>query len=190
MDIYSVTSHVDCQPVISCQRRKSQIRLMTASPITLCARVYPHRIKSRLSRLISRTLDFYKKTLFHTPFLIAWARSHHVLEYRDAQIVFEVDNWFSQLPQGVQRYILPLQSQYAKWYSGQRARPHSELLILLTLCKTKQTNLQRHHMQHHARWRAIWFCPIPGCPSSSKSKEGLVKHLMSKPHCARSGSEV
>ena len=37
-------------------------------------------------------------------------------------------------------------------------------------------------MQHHARWRTIWFCPIPGCPSSSQSKEGLVKHLMSKPH--------
>ena len=37
-------------------------------------------------------------------------------------------------------------------------------------------------MQHHARWRTIWFCPIPGCPSSSSSKEGLVKHLMSKPH--------
>ena len=51
-----------------------------------------------------------------------------------------------------------------------------------SLCKTKQTNLQRHHMQHHARWRSIWFCPIPGCPSSSKSKEGLVKHLFSPPH--------
>ena len=47
------------------------------------------------------------------------------------------------------------------------------------LCKSKQTNLQRHHMQHHARWRTIWFCPIPGCPSSL---EGLVKHLQSRPH--------
>ena len=50
------------------------------------------------------------------------------------------------------------------------------------LCTTKQSNLQRHHMQHHARWRSIWFCPIPGCPSSLSTKEGLVKHLQSRPH--------
>ena len=31
-------------------------------------------------------------------------------------------------------------------------------------------------MQHHARWRSIWFCPIPGCPSSLSTKEGLVRH--------------
>ena len=37
-------------------------------------------------------------------------------------------------------------------------------------------------MQHHARWRTIWFCPIPGCPSSLSNKEGLVKHLQSRPH--------
>ena len=37
-------------------------------------------------------------------------------------------------------------------------------------------------MQHHARWRTIWFCPLPGCPVSSHSKEGLVKHLQSKQH--------
>ena len=30
--------------------------------------------------------------------------------------------------------------------------------------------------------RTIWFCPIPGCPSSLSSKEGLVKHLQSRPH--------
>ena len=37
-------------------------------------------------------------------------------------------------------------------------------------------------MQHHARWRSIWFCPIPGCPSSLSSKEGLVRHLQSRQH--------
>ena len=37
-------------------------------------------------------------------------------------------------------------------------------------------------MQHHARWRTIWFCPLPGCPSSLSSKDGLVKHLTSTPH--------
>ena len=37
-------------------------------------------------------------------------------------------------------------------------------------------------MQHHARWRTIWFCPVPGCPVSTPNKEGLVKHLQSKQH--------
>ena len=37
-------------------------------------------------------------------------------------------------------------------------------------------------MQHHTRWRSIWFCPIPGCPSSLSSKEGLVRHLQTRQH--------
>ena len=37
-------------------------------------------------------------------------------------------------------------------------------------------------MQHHARWRSIWFCPIPGCQSSLSSKEGLVRHLQTRQH--------
>ena len=61
----------------------------------------------------SRSRD--KKTLFHTPFL-SRGRAVTLLEYRDAKIVFEVDDWFSLLPQAVQRYLLPLQSMYAKWY--------------------------------------------------------------------------
>ena len=35
---------------------------------------------------------------------------------------------------------------------------------------------------YHARWRSIWFCPIPGCPCSLSSKEGLVRHLQSIQH--------
>ena len=42
--------------------------------------------------------------------------------------------------------------------------------------------MQRHYMQHHTRWRIIWFCPLPGCPASSANKEGLVRHLQSKQH--------
>ena len=158
---------------------KSQIRLMTASPITLRACI-PAPDQVTPQQAYFKDLDFYKKTLFHTPFL-SRGRAVTLLEYRDAKIVFEVDDWFNQLPQGVQRYLLPLQSKYAKWYQ-EHVRDLTQNYSYCTLCKTKQTNLQRHHMQHHARWRAIWFCPIPGCPSSSKSKEGLVKHLMSKPH--------
>ena len=92
---------------------KSQIRLMTASPITVRACIpAPDQVTPQQSYF--KDLDFYKQTLFHTPFL-SLGRAVTLLEYRDAQIVFEVDSWFSQLPQGVQRYILPLQSRYAKW---------------------------------------------------------------------------
>ena len=158
---------------------KSQIRLMTASPITLRACI-PAPDQVTPEQAYFKDLDFYKKTLFHTPFL-SRGRAVTLLEYRDAKIVFEVDDWFTQLPQGAQRYLLPLQSRYAKWYS-ENVRDLTQNYSYCPLCKTKQTNLQRHHMQHHARWRTIWFCPIPGCPSSSSSKEGLVKHLMSNPH--------
>ena len=158
---------------------KSQIRLMTASPITLRACI-PAPDQVTPQQAYFKDLDFYKQTLFHTPFL-SRGRAVTLLEYRDAKIVFEVDDWFNLLPQGVQRYLLPLQSRYAKWYS-EHVRDLTQNYSYCSLCKTKQTNLQRHHMQHHARWRTIWFCPIPGCPSSSSSKEGLVKHLMSTPH--------
>ena len=141
---------------------KAQIRLMTASPITLRACI-PAPDQVTPEQAYFKDLNFYKKTLFHTPFL-SRGRAVTLLEYRDAKVVFEVDDWFNQLPQAVQRYLLPLQSKYAKWY------------------EENVRHLQHHYMQHHARWRSIWFCPIPGCPSSLSTKEGLVKHLQSRPH--------
>ena len=161
---------------------KAQMRLMTASPITLRACI-PAPDQVTPERAYFKDLDFYKKTLFHTPFL-SRGRAVTLLEYRDAKIVFEVDDWFNQLPQAVQRYLLPLQSMYAKWYD-QNVRDLTQNYSYCALCKNKQTNLQRHHMQHHVRWRTIWFCPIPGCPSSLSTKEGLVRHLQSRPHARR-----
>ena len=158
---------------------QAQMRLMTASPITLRACI-PAPDQVTPEQAYFKDLDFYKKTLFHSPFL-SRGRAVTLLEYRDAKIVFEVDDWFNLLPQTVQRYLLPLQSMYAKWYD-QNVRDLTQNYSYCTLCKNKQTNLQRHHMQHHARWRTIWFCPIPGCPSSLSTKEGLVKHLQSRPH--------
>ena len=158
---------------------QAQIRLMTASPITLRACI-PAPDQVTPERAYFKDLNFYKKTLFHTPFL-SRGRAVTLLEYRDAKIVFEVDDWFNLLPQAVQRYLLPLQSMYAKRYD-QNVRDLTQNYSYCALCKTKQTNLQRHHMQHHTRWRTIWFCPIPGCPSSFSNKEGLVKHLQSRPH--------
>ena len=165
---------------------KSQIRLMTASPITLRACI-PAPDQVTPERAYFKDLNFYKQTLFHTPFL-SRGRAVTLLEYRNSEIVFEVDDWFSQLPQGVQRYLLPLQSAYAKWYH-EHVRDLTQNYSYCSLCKTKQSNLQRHHMKYHARYRTIWFCPLPGCPSLLSSKDGLVKHLMSPPH-ARGMSEI
>ena len=165
---------------------KSQIRLMTASPITLRACI-PAPDQVTPERAYYKDLNFYKQTLFHTPFL-SRGRAVTLLEYRNAEIVFEVDNWFSQLPQGVQRYLLPLQSAYAKWYND-HVRDLTQNYSYCTLCKTKQSNLQRHHMKYHARYRTVWFCPLPGCPSSLSSNDGLVKHLMTPCH-ARGMSET
>ena len=78
---------------------KSQIRLMTASPITLRACI-PAPDQVTPQQVYFKDLDFYKQTLFHTPFL-SRGRAVTLLEYRDAKIVFEVDDWFNLLPQGV-----------------------------------------------------------------------------------------
>ena len=53
---------------------KSQIRLMTASPITLRACI-PAPDQVTPQQAYFKDLDFYKKTLFHTPFL-SRGRSH------------------------------------------------------------------------------------------------------------------
>ena len=136
----------------------AQIRLMTASPITLHTCI-PAPDQVTPEQAYFKDLDFYKKTLFHTPFL-SRGRAVTLLEYRNAKVVFEVDDWFSMLPQAVKRYLLPLQSKYAKWYK-ENVRHLTQNYSYCTLYKQKESNLQRHYMQHHARWRAIWFCPIP-----------------------------
>ena len=38
-------------------------------------------------------------------------------EYKDAQVQLEVDHWFRTLPSAVQKYLLPLQSTYQRWYN-------------------------------------------------------------------------
>ena len=124
----------------------AHIRLMTASPITLRACI-PAPDQVTPEQAYFKDLDFYKKTLFHTPFL-SRGRAVTLIEYRDAKIVFEVDDWFSMLPQAVKRYLLPLQSKYAKWYD-EYVRHLTQNYSYCTLCKQKETNLQHHYMQHH-----------------------------------------
>ena len=62
---------------------KAQIRLMTTSPITLRACI-PAPDQVTPERAYFKDLDFYKKTLFHTPFL-SRGRAVTLLEYRDAK---------------------------------------------------------------------------------------------------------
>ena len=155
----------------------AQIRLLTASPVTLRACIpAPDQITPEEAYF----KDIARTCLFHTPFL-SRGPAVTLLEYRDAKVIFEVDDWFSTLPATVKRYLLPLQSKYAKWYED-NVRHLTQNYAFCGLCKQKESNLQRHYMQHHARWRSIWFCPIPGCPCSLSSKEGLVRHLQSRQH--------
>ena len=112
----------------------ARIRLMTASPITLRACI-PAPDQVTPEQAYFKDLDFYKKTLIHTPFL-SRGRAVTLLEYRDAKIVFEVDDWFSMLPQAVKRYLLPLQSKYAKWYED-NVRHLTHNYSYCTLCKQK-----------------------------------------------------
>ena len=114
---------------------QAQIRLMTASPITLRACI-PAPDQVTPEQAYFKDLDFYKKTLFHTPFL-SRGRAVTVLEYRDAKVVFEVDDWFRTLPQAVQRYLLPLRSMYAKWYD-ENVRDLTQNYSYCILCKTNR----------------------------------------------------
>ena len=87
---------------------QAQIRLMTATPVTLHALIpAPDQVTPEKSYY--HYLNFYKKTLFHTPFL---SRGCAVTsqEYKDAQVQLEVDHWFRTQPMAVQKYLLPLQS--------------------------------------------------------------------------------
>ena len=158
---------------------QAQIRLMTASPVTLRALI-PAPDQVTPEQAYYRDLNFYKKILFHTPFL-SRGRAVTSQEYKDAQVQLEVDHWFRTLPSAVQKYLLPLQSTYQKWYN-ENVRDLPQNYAYCKWCRQKTANLQRHFMQHHARWRTIWFCPVPGCPLSTPNKEGLVKHLQSKQH--------
>ena len=131
---------------------KAQMRLMTASPITLRACI-PAPDQVTPERAYFKDLDFYKKTLFHTPFL-SRGRAVTLLEYRDAKIVFEVDDWFNQLPQAVQRYLLPLQSMYAKWYD-QNVRDLTQNYSYCALCKNK-LHLGRRVAKQIANQNCYW----------------------------------
>ena len=158
---------------------QAQIRLMTASPVTLRALI-PAPDQVTPERAFYRDLSFYKQTLFHTP-LLSRGRAVTSQEYKDVQVKLEVEHWFRTLPSAVQKYLLPLQSTYQKWYD-ENVRDLPQNYAYCKWCRQKTANLQRHFMQHHARWRTIWFCPVPGCPVSTPNKEGLVKHLQSKQH--------
>ena len=153
---------------------QAQIRLMTASPVTLCALI-PTPDQVTPEQAYYSDLNFY-----NSPFL-SRGRAITLNEYKSAQILLEVDVWFNTLPSAVQRYLLPLQSQYTKWFN-ETVRDLQQNYAWCKWCKQKTANLQRHFMQHHARWRTIWFCPLPSCPVSSPNKESLVKHLQSKQH--------
>ena len=112
---------------------------MIGSPVTLRALI-PAPDQVTPEQAYFRDLNFYKKTLFHTPFL-SRGRAITLLEYRDAQVLFEVADWFNTLPAAVQRYLLPLQTKYIKWYN-ENVRDLSQNYVFCQWCKQKTANIQ------------------------------------------------
>ena len=106
---------------------QAQIRLMTASPVTLI----PAPDQVTPEQAYFHDLNFYKKTLFHSPFL-SRGRAITLQEYKDAEVQLEVDAWFNTLPSAVQQYLLPFQSTYTTWFndSESSARPSAEIRLL------------------------------------------------------------
>ena len=154
----------------------AQIRLMTASPVTLRACI-PAPDQVTPEEAYFKDLDFYKKTLFHTPFL-SRGRAVTLLEYRDAKVIFEVDDWFSTLPAAVKRYLLPLQSKYAKWYVRQVecAPPHAELrFVRLMQAERIESTTPLHAAPHALEVHLV-------LPNTRLPMLGLVRHLQSRQH--------
>ena len=139
--------------------QQAQIRLMTASPVTLRPLI-PAPDQVTPEQAYFRDLNFYKKTLFHTPFL-SRGRAITLQEHKDMQVLLEVDTWFNTLPLALRKYLLPLQSMYTKWFND-TVRNLPQNYAYCKWCQQKTANLQRHFMQHRARWRTIWFCPLKG----------------------------
>ena len=67
---------------------QAQIRLMTTSPVTLRSLI-PAPDQVTPEQAYYRDLNFYKKTLFHTPFL-SRGRAITLNEYKSVQILLEV----------------------------------------------------------------------------------------------------
>jgi len=99
----------------------------------------------------------------------------------DTQDHRETTSWFDGLPRAVQLYLAPLQNQWlTEWLPALNGYP--AWYGICHLCNTKDHNLRRHHMRHHAPMRAIYFCPIEGCPSVLIDQQGLRDHLKQNTH--------
>ena len=154
-DLYSYSPCCDFMPA-----EQAQIRLMTASPVTLRALI-PAPDQVTPEQAYFSDLNFYRKTLFHTPFL-SRGRAITLNEYKSVQVLLEVDAWFNTLPSAVQRYLLLLQSQYTKWFN-ENVRDLQQNNAWCKWCKQKSANLQRHFM------RALednLVLPVARCPAA------------------------
>ena len=43
-------------------------------------------------------------------------------------------------------------------------------------------SIRRHFLRNHAKMRALYFCPLDGCPSIMPDEEGLREHLLMVTH--------
>ena len=115
-------------------------------------------------------------TLFHEVVVEMRFQGHlNTQDHRD------INSWFDFLPQAVQLYLAPLQNRWlTEWLPALDG--YKPGYGTCELCDFKDHNLRRHHLRHHAPMRAIYFCPIVGCPSVLIDQQGLRDHLRQNTH--------
>ena len=155
----------DCHPARS--RIPTQIRALNVKESDICVLSMP---SPNCSPQVPLT------TLFHEVVVeLRFQRHLNTVDYMDTT------SWFELLPRAVQLYLAPLQNQWlTEWLPALNA--YSPLPGTCEICDTMDMNLRRHHMRHHAPRRAIYFCPIPGCPSVLIDQQGLRDHLRQNTH--------
>ena len=90
-------------------------------------------------------------------------------------------SWLDSLPRAVQQYLAPIQNRWlTEWLPALNGYRSSKGTC--DICGVVDHNLRRHHMRHHAPIRAIFFCPIEGCPSVLIDQQGLRDHLKQNTH--------
>ena len=115
-------------------------------------------------------------TLFHE--VVIELRYGHHLQHQDHR---KQTSWFDCLPRAVQLYLAPIQNQWLTVWPPS-LRSYTSGVGTCELCGVYDHNLRRHHLRHHATMRAIFFCPVEGCPSVLTDQQGLWDHLRQDTH--------
>ena len=128
--------------------------------------------------------DMPLTTLFHEV-VVEMRYQRHL----DTQDHLNTSSWFDSLPEAVQLYLGPLQNRWlTEWLPALNGYPST--IGTCERCNVRDHNLRRHHMRHHAPMRAVYFCPMEGCPSVLIDQQGLRDHLRQNTHRGGAATRV